>query len=621
MDTIPPHGMSRPLKLSTRPAIAQIDDLVPAGDRDDVPVHYRSRGVQRVSPVTRRHDGGRWVRRHRRGALFCAAVAIASGALVPAAVARLAASTGARPAGASSAAMSALERVSRYLGPTAAATAVAVTVGLRERDSAGLALAIRSGATVSAAEFARRWGPEPAAVSALEAAARARGLEATWSAGSPLLDLSGPAAAIDAALGIHLVDWQAPDGTGYHDADRPVGPAPWMTAVATTVAGVETYSRPRPLADVGRDEQGFTPDQVRSFYNARTLLTQGFDGSGETIILPGFQVADSDLKLFTDTFQLSPITYTAVGTLPVSGKEEEETVLDLEAAHAMAPGARLLVVPGPDLNNGIGRGFIDANNAMVAVGVQGAIVDESYGWCGAEFEPGSAQQLDAVLQKGRALGMTFFVSTGDEGAYGCYRADNGQQTRITTELPAGDPAVTAVGGTTIVPGPGGAYGEEAAWSNPIGGGGGGGGLSADFPRPDWQTGPGTTTPDSNGKRQIPDVAAIADSDTGFAVADKGKIIAVGGTSLAAPVWAGFTALINEYLVRQHLRRIGFANPALYYFGQNAATLPGPPLHDVTAGNNLHYTATPGWDFTTGWGSPNVGALAAAWAAYITAGGA
>ena len=117
------------------------------------------------------------------------------------------------------------------------------------------------------------------------------------------------------------------------------------------------------------------------------------------------------------------------------------------------------------------------------------------------------------------------------------------------------------------------------------------------------------------------MAADADPSTGFHIVFGGKDAQVGGTSAATPLWAGTLALINEDLKRKNLREAGFANPALYWMGQNAAKLSPRPFHDVIGGNNLGYDALTGWDFATGWGSMDAAALDAAWIKYIKAGGA
>jgi kumamolisin len=133
-------------------------------------------------------------------------------------------------------------------------------------------------------------------------------------------------------------------------------------------------------------------------------------------------------------------------------------------------------------------------------------------------------------------------------------------------------------------------------------------VSVGFARPPWQTGIGTGGQlDQNNGRQIPDVAADADPATGTMIIVGGAIGQGGGTSLATPIWAGFTALIDQYLRSQHRPPVGFFNPLLYGLANGSPSF--PPFHDITLGGNTLYPATPGYDMVTGLGSPDVWNLA------------
>src|SRR5258708_19607091 len=181
---------------------------------------------------------------------------------------------------------------------------------------------------------------------------------------------------------------------------------------------------------------------------------------------------------------------------------------------------------------------------------------------------------------------------------------------------AGDPYITGVGGTNLQMSNG-AYGSESVWSNPTDtqrspmGAGGGGGISNTFSQPSWQTGPGVKNQYSNGNRQVPDGSADADPASRYSVyctvsaagCPSSGWIVVGGTSAAAPFWAGSSATINEYLQKQGKSRMGFANPVLY--GLANAQQQFAPFHDVTSGTNLFYPATANYDEASGWGSPDV----------------
>jgi kumamolisin len=179
--------------------------------------------------------------------------------------------------------------------------------------------------------------------------------------------------------------------------------------------------------------------------------------------------------------------------------------------------------------------------------------------------------------------------------------------------------VTAVGGTSVFESVQGTYYKEAAWGAPIDKSGTGGGASLFYPLPGYQQ--SVSQAAGHGKRQVPDVAANADPNTGFHIIFGGRAGQAGGTSASTPLWAATVALVNQDLKKRGMREVGFANPALYWMGQNSSKLPTPAFHDVTGGNNLGYDAGPGWDFATGWGSMDAAALDQAWVLYIKGGGA
>jgi kumamolisin len=121
--------------------------------------------------------------------------------------------------------------------------------------------------------------------------------------------------------------------------------------------------------------------------------------------------------------------------------------------------------------------------------------------------------------------------------------------------------------------------------------------------PSFQSGPGVLNSYSNGKRQVPDVSADADPSTGYSIYSQGTWTVVGGTSAAAPVWAGIAALNNQYAAANGKGNLGQANPTLYKAFNTTQTYQA--YHDVTSGNNLYYPATPGYDMASGIGTPDV----------------
>ncbi|HEX5158536.1 MAG TPA: hypothetical protein VFW17_15090, partial [Ktedonobacterales bacterium] len=221
------------------------------------------------------------------------------------------------------------------------------------------------------------------------------------------------------------------------------------------------------------------------------------------------------------------------------------------------------------------------------------------------------QALDNIFQQGAAQGQSFFAASGDAGAYDC------GDTSLWVDSPADDPNVVGVGGTTLQTGSGGSYSSESIWSDPSNtsrgpeGAGGGGGLSGYFAKPSYQIGPGTTNSYSNGMRQVPDVSANADPNTGYSVyctasasgcPASGWVI-VGGTSAAAPLWSSIAADLNQYLAANGKPVLGNVNSTLYFLFNTAQ--PYAAYHDITSGNNLYYPATSGYDQASGIGTPDV----------------
>ncbi len=202
--------------------------------------------------------------------------------------------------------------------------------------------------------------------------------------------------------------------------------------------------------------------------------------------------------------------------------------------------------------------------------------------------------------------MNVFAASGDTGAYECQRSDPAYVSPSTGYPDS--PFIVTVGGTRLTLDTNGNYLREAGWEQIVGQLGGGGGLDPQDARPSWQSGPGVDNGDSNGNRQVPDVAAPADPYVGFYMVTDGKTETGSGTSQATPFWAGVTALTQQYAGAHGVKNgLGFLPETLYPLAATAQ--PFPPFHDVVVGGNRLYNCTPGWDYATGLGSPRVFNLA------------
>jgi pseudomonalisin/xanthomonalisin len=205
------------------------------------------------------------------------------------------------------------------------------------------------------------------------------------------------------------------------------------------------------------------------------------------------------------------------------------------------------------------------------------------------FATGFTDALDVVLEQAAAQGQTLFLSSGDSGTF-CTAVVgvNGVPAGVpSVEYPAASPNAIGVGGTTVLgPGP-----SEIAWYA------GGGGSSDVEPTPSWQQNAGGSF--LGVQRGVPDVALDADPTSGYEVIVNGQQEIIGGTSASAPAWQGIWARTQG----AKGGGLGFAGPVIY------ATEPASAFHDIVVGVN-GVPATPGWDYTTGRGTPDISAFVA-----------
>jgi hypothetical protein len=281
-----------------------------------------------------------------------------------------------------------------------------------------------------------------------------------------------------------------------------------------------------------------------------------------------------------------------------------EVSLDIEMAMAMAPGLAKIVVFEGSPNNVIPN---DVLNAMLASSNTVKNLSSSWGWSG-----GPSTTTGSIFTNMAAVGQSFFNASGDSDAYTTGASSvNGVDNTSLDNVPSSSPIITQVGGTTLtMNGTGGSYVSETVWNWGLDQGsyvGSSGGISSYYSIPSWQTTVNNMTGrgGSTSFRNIPDVALTADNV--FVDYGNGSTGVFGGTSCAAPLWAGFTALVNQQDVASGRSTVGFVNPAIYAIaaGSNYAAC----FHDVTTGNNTWssspnlFYATNGYDLCTGLGTP------------------
>jgi kumamolisin len=284
-----------------------------------------------------------------------------------------------------------------------------------------------------------------------------------------------------------------------------------------------------------------------------------------------------------------------------------ESDMDIETVHSIAPRAKLVY-----FNIWHVGWNLPAALAIVNKLYPGAIYSMSFGGCERVISTTDLKINDAALAASESRGTTAFASSGDQGGAECAQYANtslfqGQGVAWPADLPH----MTSTGGTALSVDSSDNYVGETTWSEPILAQGSGGGLSR-LARPTWQTGPGQL---SGSHREVPDVAADADPATSPVVVINGKYQPGGGTSQSAPIWAGLTALMDNYLTAQNYQPIGFANPGLYAIAAATSGSSTPAFHEVTAGGNDFFLAGPDYNLITGLGSPNVTNLVQALVAY------
>ncbi|HLJ67713.1 MAG TPA: S53 family peptidase [Chloroflexota bacterium] len=343
------------------------------------------------------------------------------------------------------------------------------------------------------------------------------------------------------------------------------------------------------------DTSGYSPAQIATAYQIAPLYKSGITGSGQRIAFIELDRFDPiDLQMFGAAAGLPAF---AVKESYAGGKafalvQAGETTMDLEWAHAIAPGAALSVYYLKNAKATV-AGWKELAQTIDQVTKSGTrILSMSFGACtlGSGYEV-----VKQALARALKAGVSVFVSSGDSGSFPGPPQQCGAQPGVA--YPAGDPSVVAVGGTTLLLNTDDSRYAEAAW------GLSGGGKAKPLPRPAWQVTPNLLP----GKyRYVPDVAFLADTRTGVAMYYGGSWMLGGGTSLGAPVWAAIWALIRQD-AKQAGKLFPTAPKLLYQIG-NSPTNPRA-FNDITIGANGHYQANIGWDPVTGWGTPIVDKLA------------
>ena len=507
----------------------------------------------------------------------------------------------------------------RLVGHLPATQVLQLDVVLPVRDQAGLDnfLADLNSSSVpnfrhflTPAEFTEKFGPTQRDYDAVVQYAQTHGLAVVGGSRDGMeVQVKGPVSAIESAFHVNMLTFQHPtENRTFYGSDRE--PTTDLGIQLWHVSGLDNFSIPHPLFVKKSDyakAHGISPDKVvshattgsgpsasflgsdmRAAYYGATALT----GAGQNLGLFEFLGTDlADLNTYyanvhqTNTVPITLFSADGTSTSCVDSRaggrcDDTEQTLDMTQALGMAPGLANLTMYVGSSDTAIISSMTTHSPLPTTIGC-------SWGWT-----PADPSTLDPYFQKMAAQGQNFFAASGDSSTW----------SRRNEAWPADDANIVSVGGTDLVTASaGGAWKSETAWVDS------GGGISPDNIKiPSWQSQAGVINSTNKGSttlRNGPDVSANANF-TFYVCADQTTCTAneFGGTSFAAPMWAGYIALVNQQLKTNGFSPIGFLNPFLYSFGLGSSH--ATDFHDITSGKSGSFSAVTGYDLVTGWGSPN-----------------
>lgn len=501
------------------------------------------------------------------------------------------------------------------------------------------------------AQYADRFGLDAASINNVRTWLESQGFTIDAQATSRTwVAFSGTAAQMDNAFGTELHQIEVGGQTHFAPTRDPSLPAS-LAAVTLLIRGLDDFRAKRfgestPALANSNGQNSLTPDDLAAIYGITPLYAAGLDGTGISLAIVGRSAINlDDINAYQSLFGLPvknpQIIAVADPGIPEATTAEGEAVLDLEVSGAIARGANQIYIYADDVTDAVTYAI---DNAVAP------IISMSFGQCENNETSAQATAWASLAQEAASKGITWLVSSGDSGPATCDQqgivgqvAEHG----IYVSLFAASPDVTAVGGTEFneastglassfwnsANGPYGGsatgYIPETAWNDSILTGSvlaTGGGKSKFFSKPSWQVGSGVP---NDGGRDLPDVAfAASAAHDGYYLCNNGCGGGHGGTSAAAPLFAGMVAVLNQSLLKAgvlHTPGLGNINPMLYQLVQSYPAA----FHDIQTGSNTvsclagspdcttgsyGYPAGPGYDLTTGLGSVNVSELYTAWTA-------
>ncbi len=450
-------------------------------------------------------------------------------------------------------------------------------------------------------EFTARFGPSQEDYDALIQFVKANGFTIiSASRDSRDVQLKGTVAQVEKALHVTMNVYQHPtENRQFFAPDRE--PSVDLPFALWHISGLDNYELPRrnllhknvkesPQISGSCPGNSYCASDMRAAYYGTGPLT----GTGQNMAL--LELAGTTLSDLANYYKNAKQTEPYVPTLVSTGGyattctgscDDTEQSIDMQQEMGMAPGSTMLYnyVCGDAYNSGT---FSDTAclSAMVTTAAAPLSLQISSSW---SWKPADPSTDDPYFQQMQTQGQSFFDAAGDSGAW----ASGG------FDYPCDDVYVICVGGTELTTqGAGGPWSSEVAWPDS------GGGINLDsIPIPSWQQLAGVINSSNKGSKTLrngPDVAAEANTNF-YWCADGRCGTGEGGTSFAAPMWAGYMALVNQQAATNGVPAPGFINPAIYNIGIGGSYT--TDFHDITSGNN-GFPAVAGYDLVTGWGSPN-----------------
>ena len=466
---------------------------------------------------------------------------------------------------------------------------------------------------LSTSDFVARFAPTASEYADVVRYLQGMGLSVTGTHGNRLVvDVVGTASTVERAFGTNLYNYNDASGRQFFaPSSEPLvaagmadkisaivgldSSAHWSTNASALTSEVASAAQPW---QIGHGPGGaMNPNDIVTAYSLKGLTLKGSttanNGAGQTIALfelDGYKA--SDIATYVNYYKLRSVPLQNVmvaGYGGAAGGNAGEVTLDIELAMAIAPGAaKIMVYEAPNTSAAV----VDEYSRIASDNIAKQ-VSSSWGLPEMSVSAATKNAESNIFKQMAVQGKSMFCASGDAGAY-----DN--RSTLSVDDPSSQPFVTSVGGTHLSVNSDGTYKAESSWNGgTISGGAGGGGISQYWAKPTWQGSYGV----SKTNRNVPDVSLDADPYSGYSVYYNGAWWIYGGTSCAAPLWAGYTALVNQQRMAAGKGSIGFFNSAIYTIAPGAHY--STDFHDVADGStNLYYPATKGFDNSTGWGSFN-----------------